>query len=100
MNIVYIAMVVGCAVFMVRGLMAMIYRRVGEDSLGKRVSGNFAISCAMNVIGNVIVDDSVWAVVNSALTAYWTYRWWNSGGGDGIKNFLQSLVMKPAYAVK
>lgn len=34
------------------------------------------------------------------LAAYNLYKWWNSGGGDGVKNFLQSLVMKPAYAVK
>lgn len=32
--------------------------------------------------------------------AYNLYRWWNSGGGDGVKNFLQSLAMKPAHAVK
>ena len=37
---------------------------------------------------------------DAIFAAYDLYKWWNAGGGDGIKNFLQSLVMKPAHAVR
>ncbi|AZU97284.1 hypothetical protein SEA_FRANCOB_243 [Streptomyces phage Francob] len=40
------------------------------------------------------------AVLDAGFAAYDFYRWWNSGGDEGVKNFLQSLVMKPAHAVR
>ncbi|QIQ63096.1 hypothetical protein SEA_MOAB_242 [Streptomyces phage Moab] len=46
-----------------------------------------------------ILNDSS-PYVSAMFAAYCFYRWWNAGGGDGIKNFLQSLVMKPAHAVR
>ncbi|WMI33607.1 hypothetical protein SEA_KENREY_245 [Streptomyces phage Kenrey] len=39
-------------------------------------------------------------IVDVMFAVYDLYKWWNAGGGDGIKNFLQSLVMKPAHAVR
>jgi hypothetical protein len=66
-----------------------------------RISAWYA-GLAWTVLGIVRIYEGrhASAAIDAGLAAYEFYRWWNSGGGDGVKNFLQSLVMKPAYAVR
>jgi hypothetical protein len=84
-------------------LHASVYRRkVGESRFqNKTVNGYMALAAASYlVIDTMVKHDKGQSVLDAAFLAIYLYAWWNSGGGDGIKNFLQSLVMKPAHAVR
>jgi len=60
------------------------------------------MGCGWTTLGVIRTYEGFYvsAAIDAGFAAYDFYRWWNAGGGDGIKNFLQSLVMKPAHAVR
>jgi hypothetical protein len=82
----------GCAIH------AMFYRRVvGQRAFeNKSVNGYMALAAGCYLVIHVVIKhDTNSALIDAAFLAMYVFAWWNSGGGDGIKNFLQSLVMKP-----
>lgn len=84
--------------FFILAMHAALYRtRVGENPFwSKAVSGYMTLAFVTNLIINIAVKhDNGRAVIDAGFIALYGSMWWNSGGGDGIKNFLQSLVMKP-----
>lgn len=88
-------------VFAFLAVHAMFKRRVGEELFNKTVYGHMALfNFAFLPVDTFFAPSNSKAIIDCAFGAYWLYRWWNTGGGDGIKNFLQSLVMKPAHAVR
>ena len=89
--------------FFFLALHAIFFRRkVGEPSLrNKTVDGYMALASASYLIIDVVVKhDKGQATLDAAFLAFYGYLWWSNGGGDGIKKALQSLAMKPAYAVR
>jgi hypothetical protein len=88
-------------VFAFLAVHAMFKRRVGEELFNKTVYGHMALfNFAFLPVDTFFAPSNSKAIIDCAFGAYWLYRWWNTGGGDGIKNFLQSLVMKPAHDVR
>lgn len=82
----------------VLGIRALWFKRVVGQRGNKEAAGYFALFSLYYLVTDVIRHRNGYAVFDAALFAYWVYEWWNSGGGDMVKNLLQSLVMKPAYA--
>ncbi len=87
-------------VFAFLGVRAMFKRRVGEGLFNKTVYGHMTLSnFAFLPVDTFFQPSNSKAIFDCVFGAYWLYRWWNAGGGDGIKSFLQSLVMKPVHVV-
>lgn len=88
-------------VFVYFAVKAMFKRRVGESIMNKAVYGHLALFNFAFLPVDVFMDPSTGkSVFDCAFGAYWLWCWWNAGGSDGVKNFLQSLVMNPAHAVR
>lgn len=86
--------------FLVMALRAIHFRRVVGESFSKEGAGYLALYSLSYMIIDAIRNRMGWAVFDAGMFALWAHTWWNAGGGDGMKNFLQSLVMKPAHASK
>lgn len=53
--------------------------------------GLCALSCVPYAVDSIRSGNSLWTVIDAALFAFFAYRWWTGGGGDGTKRRLRSL---------
>lgn len=88
-------------IFAILAVRAMFKRRVGEGLLNKTVYGHMTLFNFAFLPVDMFFDPSNGkAVFDCAFGAYWLYCWWNAGGGDGVKNFAESLAPKQPVAVR
>jgi len=75
---------------------ALIFKRVAGQTSNKECEGYMALHSLVYLVIDIIRHWNGHAVLDSAFLAYWAYSWWNSGGGDSVKNFIRSFGLKPA----
>jgi hypothetical protein len=86
--------------FFILAIRAMYFRRKIGEIKSSIAEGWMTLYFLSYMVINVIRHRTGYAVLDAGFAAWWGWMWWNSGGGDGIKKFIQSLSMKPAYSVK
>lgn len=86
--------------FLILAIRAMYFRRKVGEVLSKEGAGYMVLFSLTSLVLDVFRHRNGYAVLDAGAVAWWLYFWWNLGGGDGIKKFIQSLAPKPAYAVR
>lgn len=55
-----------------------------------------AAGFGLRLISDLLTHDTLWAYINTALTAVALWYWWKNGGDDGVKRRLAKLLPRAA----
>ena len=84
--------IIGTPIVFYAFIRSQVFLRVGEDR-DKVFSFWSAIGFVFLMIGAVLAH-SFLAYMDAAILAFHIYRWWNNGGGDGMKTRIKNLASK------
>jgi len=81
---------------LILALRSMFFRRVVGQTNNKESAGYMALYSLTYMVIDIIRHRTGYAVFDAGMFALWAHSWWNSGGGDSVKNFIRSFGLKPA----
>jgi len=77
------------------------YQMLPGENKNKVYYGYSCVVWGQTILIRTFEHYSGWGMTTDYLFfAYWLYKWWNSGGGDGFKKTMRSLVPKVPVMVR
>lgn len=63
----------------------------GDDATLRHAFGRSAVSCGFLTVAMIVSGHRTGASLMAGLSAAFTWLWWTSGGGDGLRKRMKAL---------